>query len=226
MTNSIERGRSLATPALLAMLILTACGTSSRIRETNSAHWHIDTPRVQSCNAVRRFEPLIVAHVARYPKMQAADAMKLLHHAVMGSEHAITDTAAVVQWMDREWSSMGTGPVEPLVDTLGTNGKYARIHLRPYKARNADKSRLVTAFIETGRHARGDTTLLACALDEVAQLAARRAVPFDVETWSAASREWRMKGFPAVSHSTEFRTAYAPAYRVVATELIASILGP
>jgi hypothetical protein len=142
----------------------------------------------------------------------------------MGSEHAIEDTAAVVQWMEREWSSMEDGPDEPLVDSLGTRAKFVRVNLRQYRANGYDRHPLVTAFIATGNPALGDTSALSCALRSLNALSARGLVPWSPDSLQAAAQIWKSQGYPAVSHSPDYRKQYRPAYRVVDVSLVGALV--
>lgn len=191
--------------AILTIITAVACRTTDRnVAGCDTAPW----------------TALIASHLQRYPHMQEADVFKLLHHATMGSEHAIADTAAVSAWMDREWSTMDDGPTEPLVDTLGNNGAYARVHLRAYRAAGGEKETLTRAFVETGRIAKGDTAQLSCALDAVVHMAQQHTVPWSFDTLQSRRNAWATRGYPAVSHSSGFRERYRPAYRVVALRLL------
>lgn len=167
--------------------------------------------------------PLLDAHLARYPALEPQDAYKLLHQASMGSEHAIPDRATAVAWMTREWQEMGTGPNEPLVDTLGAGGRFARVHLRPWQRASGTPEAVTDAFVGTANSARPDTAALSCALD--ALVAWAPAVPgWDADSVRALVRAERLAGYPAVHHSRVFAAQVRPAYRVVALPLIGPLL--
>ena len=173
--------------------------------------------------ALTNWQPLVTSHLSRYPAMELVDAMKLLHQATMGSEHWVLEDAAAA-WMDREWASLGPGPDEPLVDTLGANGRYARINLRPYRAAGGAPGPLVGAFVAAGREAPPDSAALSCALEALAELARRGQVPWSADSVSAVIVRWRQEGFPALRHSELYRRAQAPAYRVVPVSRVESLL--
>lgn len=165
-------------------------------------------------------------YVVRYPAAAAADLYKLAHHGIMGSEHAVRDTAPVRAWMTRELAQLAAGtiirtnPVEdPLVELLPPDGRFARVHLRPYVARRGDTAALLQAFVATANEARGDTARFACAEQ------ALRVLP-DIAI-SAASRAFiadkRREGFPAVHHSAGYERAYGPAYRVIEARRAAAL---
>ncbi len=166
----------------------------------------------------------MVAHQSRYPSMELGDAYKLLHQATMGSEHAVPDRAGPAAWMDREWAEMGNGPAEPLVDTLGATGRFARVHLRPWRSLGGSPDTLVDLFVETARTATPDTTELRCALGALDSLARAGSLPWQAAAVEQLISDQRAKGFPAVHHSAGYEGATRPAYRVVSLTLIPRLL--
>ncbi len=164
---------------------------------------------------VPAWERAFAAYRREYPKAEALDLYKFAHQGVLGSEHAVYDTAGVSAWMTREVAGLPSR-IEPsphrapLVEPLPPDGRFVRVHLRPYLAQQGDVSTLVRAFIATANDPRGDTTQFACA-----EQALLKGATLDVRSVLALFREQRRKGFAAVHHSAAFEAAYAPAYRVV-----------
>lgn len=150
--------------------------------------------------------------------MGVDDAYKLVQHASMGSEHAVSDRAAAADWMKREVQaiaqSKSSGTVDPLVDTLGAGGRYARVYLRPFIAAGGDPDRLVTAFVATA-NATGDSAAFRCARETMQAMAESRRAPWSPDSVRAFLTAQRAAGWPAVHHSAAYEAAYAPAYRVV-----------
>ena len=134
-----------------------------------------------ACGNPAVWEHLIARHVARYPVMELPDLYKLLHQATMGSEHAVGDRAMFDDWMQRELAALGSGPAEPLVDSLGTSPRFVRVHLRPFIARHGNVDSLLSAFVATATTAAPDTAALQCALAAARQLARRGALTVDVQ---------------------------------------------
>jgi hypothetical protein len=97
------------------------------------------------------------------------------------------------------------------VEPLPPDGRFVRVHLRPYLARGGDAGALVAAFIRTANAARGDTAQFRCAELALAGVGVEAAGYF-------AAR--RGAGFPAVHHSPAYEAAHGPAYRVVEQALV------
>lgn len=172
------------------------------------------------CHDVVAWTTLLEHHLSRYPEMEMTDALKLLQQAVTGSEHAATDSANAAAWMRREWAGLGAGPPEPLIDTLGLQGGFARIHLRPYRDAGGEPARLTALFLATSRAA-PDTARLGCVLNALSNV-----VPWDAALWRDAVARWRAAGFPAKHHSAGYEAAYLPAYRIVKVTLAGAALTP
>jgi hypothetical protein len=157
--------------------------------------------------------------------MEIPDALKLLQQSIMGSEHWAVDSADATRWMDQEWAALGDGPLEPLVDTLGTDHLFARVNLRPYRRAGGDPVRLVAAFVRTGREVHGSRSRLTCALAQLTVLARHHAVPWSADSLVRFGRVWNGKGYPALEHSPRYEAQYHPAYRVVAVRFLADLIG-
>lgn len=167
---------------------------------------------------------LVRGHLDRYPSLEPQDAYKLLHQASMGSEHAVSDPEAARAWMAREWDSMGDGPDERLIDTLGAGGRFARVHLRPWRKAGGSPDPLVAAFVQTANGAAADTASLSCTLDQLTSLARQGDVPWSPSAVEDVVARGRAAGYPAMHHSPGYTDAVRPAYRVVAVDLIPGLL--
>lgn len=163
---------------------------------------------------------LLRAHLIRYPAMQPADAYKLLHQATLGSEHAVPSRAMAEEWLSREIGTLPAGPADPLADTLGTDGRFARIHLRPFLAAGGIPDSLLSAFVRTAEQATRDTAQLSCALDAVRQMTVTREPGWSADSVDRLFGEAQVAGYPAMHHSDAFEEAYHPAYRVVSVTLV------
>ncbi|MEI6741014.1 MAG: hypothetical protein WCK74_11955 [Gemmatimonadaceae bacterium] len=159
------------------------------------------------------------AHWREYPRAEAADLYKLTHHGIMGSEHAVPDTATVNAWMRREVAGLPAHP-EPaghraaLVQSLPPTGRFVRVHLRPFLARGGHPEQLLQAFVATANGPKGDTAQFACAESAIRTMVPARDTTAILSLFAARRRA----GFPAINHSDAYEAAYAPAYRVVARE--------
>ncbi len=167
---------------------------------------------------------VIHSHLERYPDMELDDLYKLLHQGATGSEHAVGSTEAARTWLDDELATLGSGPAEPLVDTIAPHGAHVRIHLRPYLQAGGDPEALLQAFVETANTPTASPDALANALDAAMEMAREGLLPWDVTRVQAHFDNLESAGYPAVHHSAVFGSRYGPAYRVVSGTLLGHFL--
>jgi hypothetical protein len=152
--------------------------------------------------------------------MQLQDLYKLVHQASMGSEHAVSDTAAARTWLENELRELDSGPSDPFLEPLTPDSALVRVHLRPYRDSGGDPNRLLQAFVNTANGYRGSTGNLIRLWSTAETLASEGKLPFTPEDMSAFVRRLDSLGFPAVHHSEAYTAAYRPAYRVVARNFL------
>jgi hypothetical protein len=167
----------------------------------------------------------LLAHAQRYPAWEVQDCYKFVFHAVRGAEHAAPSEQTAREWLEREIATMGEAPVdEPLVEPLGTDGNFVRVHLRPFVQRGGDLPALARAFVATAQRGGGASDEVAAAWEQVIACAASGRLPVSAEAARDFGARMKAAGFPAARHSETFRRAYRPAYRVIARELLESCL--
>lgn len=166
---------------------------------------------------------LLGRHRQRYPRMALADIYKLLHQAALGPGHAIKNAAAARTALLTEAAEVGDGPADPLIDPISPDGRLARIHLRPYVAAGHPLDALADAFLETASAYPGSADKLAKFCACLGDLADAGGIAFSRAEVSAYFDPVIAQGYPVVRHSDDYRTAYRPAYRVVATDLLKGV---
>ena len=157
-------------------------------------------------------EDILLEHFARYPQMQARDAVKLIYQQEFGPEHMIRDAAKALEKLRQEMDGLTPGPNEPLYEAIG-NG-LCRLNLRPCLARGIPAEDIARLFLETAQTTAGDKKRFRQGLKTLQKLADWDETPFD-----PVELEYFLVKYPAscpaVHHSEAYRQAYAPAYRVV-----------
>lgn len=163
---------------------------------------------------------LLSAHLSRYPAMQLDDIYKLLHQAALGPGHAVDNPVAARKRLDEEIAALGDGCSEPVQDIISPDNRLGRVHLRSYLAGGGDPDALHRSFVETANSYPGSAEKLQKFCDCLGDLATTGGIPFAreevVDYFAKISRD----GYPAIHHSDAFRSAYRPAYRVVAVNLL------
>jgi len=155
-------------------------------------------------------------HLDRHPAAEADDLYKLIHQAVAGPGHAIDDPAAARRWLEREISSLQPSDhADPLCEPIGGDPEMVRIHLRPYVEAGRDPAELLDAFVTSANLVEPEPDHLDAVLRAAVEHLENTGRGRFGDALDATRVQLTDQGFPAVHHSTTFRGAYAPAYRVV-----------
>jgi len=155
------------------------------------------------------------------PSMRVEDAYKWLYHAALGADHAVDDYESVRTWILREWS--GLGPArrhEQEVVRLSPDGRWLRVNLRPYRDRGGDPEFLAALFFASAEGSSPPVTDFRREWLQLGEYLRRRSVGrIDRKAWERLDRETAAPGYPAIHHSSAYRQASRPAYRVIRGDL-------
>ena len=154
---------------------------------------------------------ILIAHAKRYPLMQPTDAVKLIYQNEFGGGHLIRDEEACLNYLRREYTSVAKDPTVPLYEDIG-NG-IIRVNLAAVKPE--DLEQLGRAFIDSAAKHKGTMDRFLNKLEVLRKLANEGVFNFDTNALNAYLSEYEAAGYPAVSHSPEYRQAYKPAYRII-----------
>ena len=154
---------------------------------------------------------ILIAHAKRYPLMQPRDAVKLIYQNEFGGGHLIRDEEACLNYLRREYTSVAKDPTVPLYEDIG-NG-IIRVNLAAVKPE--DLEQLGRAFIDSAAKHKGTMDRFLNKLEVLRKLANEGVFNFDTNALNAYLSEYEAVGYPAVSHSPEYRQAYKPAYRII-----------
>ena len=159
-------------------------------------------------SAIRAF---LRAHCARYPLLSIQDVCKALYQSAFGCEHLIADPSAAAEFIRTEAAESAdcaAEPVEPLC------GDYCRVHLSALKT-GLTAETLARLFACSARHEELGRETLEGMLHVLLEMAGAGELPFSARETAKSIEKWRVDGFPPLRHSETFRSAYAPAYRVL-----------
>lgn len=170
------------------------------------------------------WENLIQSHVRRYPLLQVEDLYKLLYQSTLGNGHAITDSTEAARWLAQDLNDNHNDPFEPLIDTLGPCGRFARVHIRTFIRNGGDPTDLLQAFLKTGKEIKPDSSSFHCALSAAQSMALEGKLPWNEDTLEKYFTEEERQHYPAVHHSLKFDSAYHPSYRVIGIKFLPGLL--
>lgn len=162
-------------------------------------------------DSIFELENILQTHARRYSVMQPTDAVKLIYQNEFGGGHLIQDEQSCLNYLRREYASVEKDPAVPLCEDIG-NG-IVRVNLAALK--EDDLERLGAAFIHSAAELHGSLEHFLRKLSVLRELTAQGIFAFGLADLDTYLAECAKAGYPAVSHSKEYRDAYRPAYRIV-----------
>lgn len=175
-------------------------------------------------------EEILCSHLARYPQMELVDAVKLLFQSEFGGGHMIANPAKSLAWIRQEWANQPAG-MAPERDAAGRSeqmpygqtasvleaigGGICRLYLSALEEGFLPET-LNQMFVQTADRKIGRRERFEQKLEALVKGCEQGIFPFDPAGVRAYLDAYRAQGYPPVSHSSAYRDAYHPAYRVVA----------
>ena len=160
---------------------------------------------------MEELEQILREHAKRYPLMQPCDAVKLIYQNEFGGGHLIRDEQACLNYLRRECADLEKDPSAPMYEDIG-NG-IVRVNLAA--VRDEALEQLGQDFIASAAKHKGTLDSFLNKLGVLHKLTTAGVFSFDLDALNAYLSEYKAAGYPAVSHSPEYRQAYNPAYRVI-----------
>ncbi len=151
---------------------------------------------------------ILRANGEKYPQMEPQDAVKLVYQNEFGGGHLISDPDASYSRLSEEASKSSGAPSEEF-EPIG-NG-IVRVNLGgdyPLDLLNRD-------FIRSAAAVSGDLSSFEEKLTDLRAVTEEGCFAFSLEALDRYLEAYRNAGYPMVSHSDPYRTAYQPSYRIV-----------
>ena len=160
---------------------------------------------------MEELQKVLREHAKRYPLMQPRDAVKLIYQNEFGGGHLIRDEQACLNYLRREYADLEKDPAAALYEDIG-NG-IIRVNLAAL--REEDLEQLGKAFVDSAAKHKGTLDSFLNKLEVLRTLTAEGVFAFDLDALNSYLSEYEAAGYPAVSHSEQYRQAYKPAYRIL-----------
>ena len=160
---------------------------------------------------MEELKAILIAHAKRYPLMQPRDAVKLIYQNEFGGGHLIRDEEACLNYLRREYATLEKDPTAALYEDIG-NG-IVRVNLAAVKPE--DLEQLGRDFIRSAAKHKGTLDSFLNKLEVLRMLTTEGVFVFDLDALNTYLSEYKAAGYPAVSHSEQYRQAYKPAYRII-----------
>ncbi len=163
-----------------------------------------------------RIEDYLFSHISSHPELQAQDVLKFCYQAFFGPDHMLVDEKwAKLLFFDEYGLSRdpGSGLYENLSD------EFCRVDLQAWKNAGLDGDLLFSIFISSCNK-RYDDSSFAEFLSSACSDLLRRKFPHLYAPWEEYLISYFAEGVHSVHHSTSYRNAYEPCYRVVRRSLL------
>ncbi len=162
---------------------------------------------------------IILSHAERYPNMQPTDAVKLVYQMTFGGGHVINDEKTALMRIKDEYRRTPHKNAVPVCESLGDT---SRIYLNCIMTESQLELTAKIFTLSAKFYAKGFTEaekrtqrLFLARLSLLSELCGEGIFSFSQDELDKFLEGYRMAGYPAVSHSEEYRKAYCPAYRVI-----------
>ena len=164
----------------------------------------------------------------QYPKARLLDIYKSSFQDYMGAEHLVNDTASARAYLEREISTTDLDRLMPwYYEPCGPEGRHVRVSLRAIHEGRITADALLDAFIASANGAHPSIASWAGRWHEIIQAIDGMGLqlPYYIEDKEFIDGILR-QGKYAISHSPEYREAYAPHYRIVERQIFEERIKP
>ncbi len=162
------------------------------------------------------FEKILLYHFEKYPLMTPVDAVKLCYQSAFGCGHLVKNKEFALSMLEKELSETEEDFNARLFEPIG--GGYVRLDLHKAKAEKIPEEKIAEIFMESANS--GEKTGLEPKIELLKKLAGKGSAPF-----SEKDLLKYLSGYDGeiVSHSSVYKAAYNPAYRVILEKLAESL---
>lgn len=174
-------------------------------------------------------DEILLEHRSRYPDMEIQDEVKLLYQREFGGGHMIADEAESLDRIKAEYRELaaGIGGREAEEDSRRARGQEResigdglyRVSLG-LLAKGLSPETLNRMFVKTAREVRGNQARFTGILKEWLSSLHETGPKERYREAAEYLAGYEALGCPMVSHSSHYRSAYHPAYRIVAERYV------
>ncbi len=154
-------------------------------------------------------------HFSAYPEMQIQDIFKFIYQSSFGCEHMVSSLEKATDYISEEYNK-GFWEDTEIVDL---DGDYCRVPIS-YINRGLSPQTFGKLFYLSAKKEENGQAELIEKLEKAKQLVCENKLPFGIDEFEKAVKNWEVQGYPAVHHSEKFRNEYKPAYRVISKRFI------
>ena len=166
--------------------------------------------------------------MAQYPKSHLLDLYKSCFQDYMGAEHLVSDRERVKAYLDEELTSADIDDLpEWFYEPCGIKGRYFRVSLRAVKEGLITEDMLLDAFIRSANTKRPSVKSWNRKWHKIIGTIDRMKLNLpDYDREKQFLDSLLSVGKYAISHSSDYREAYHPHYRIVERRIFENELKP
>ena len=178
-----------------------------------------------------KFKDILRQQIVNHPSMMPQDVAKLCFQATYGAEHLLEDVKRAEAFFYDEYQMTEPGD-KPVCEAISE--EIVRVNFAGWKQSGLDEKKLFKAFCESAREISGATQKRddefrqrTEIVHEVLQEAERDdyvKLDFSIDDWKEYLEQYRQGGIRPVHHSSRYREAEKPAYRIVKKEILLKYL--
>ena len=174
-------------------------------------------------------EDFVTGMLEQYPQARLLDVYKSCFQDYMGAEHLVADMASVQAYLQQELDMTEADDLQPwYFEPCGTEGNYVRVSLRSVKEGLISAELLLDAFIASANGGeRPSVESWAARWHEILSAIEHMGLTLPhYEQDKQFIEDVLAQGKYAISHSPDYRDAYAPHYRIVRRDIFERDLRP
>ena len=166
--------------------------------------------------------------MAKYPKSHLLDLYKSCFQDYMGAEHLVSDREQVKAYLDEE---LATTDIDDLLEWFyepcGINGRYVRVSLRTVKEGLVTEDMILDAFVRSANLRRPSVKSWSRKWHKIIGTIDKMNLNLpDYDREKQFIDSMLSVGKYAISHSSDYREAYHPHYRIVERRIFEKELKP
>ena len=166
-----------------------------------------------------KLKDIIITQFNRYPKMEVTDLFKIVYLAAMGNKHLLKDKSKAYKYLKYEFENIKASDSEPLYEEISPDGRFVRVNLRPYKAKEWYIDDLFEIMLKTASYYDESIKKLNNYCYYLIEFQKQGCIPFSKNSLKNIIFKMKENQYALFHHSKEYKKHYKPAYRVVSFDL-------
>ena len=165
---------------------------------------------------------VLIAHAKKYPLMLPCDAVKLLYQNEFGGGHLVQDEKLSLARIKEEYMSVSCLSAEMHPVDIGNH--LVRFPLAALHKNKISPEELNRIFVLSSKIHCGNLSSFKEKTNVLLKGYAQIPFSFSKEDLMVFLAQYNKDGYPMLSHSSQYRNAYKPSYRIVRNAFLENVL--